>query len=170
MLDPGLAFEEVLSRRLSSLFAFALFLAGDREDVAGELLTRAVGRAFEACLRGVEPVAALQVALVAEAVTTRGPSSSADRARPVRVTALDRVRLGSVSPSRLRQAAARIPPEARAAIWLVVVERRTYADAARLLGTDESTLSSLLAWRDPLIRFALDDPASRGLQAGGLEH
>jgi hypothetical protein len=39
-----------------------------------------------------------------------------------------------------------------------------------LLGVDASTVESLLAWRDPLIRFALDDPASSGLRASGVKH
>ncbi|MGH7502446.1 MAG: RNA polymerase sigma factor [Longimicrobiales bacterium] len=170
MFDPVLAFEEVLSRQLASLHAFALFLACDREDLAEDLLARAVSHAFEACLRGAEPAIALERGLVEEALTGRGKSTPPGQALPLRVTTLDRVRLRSVSPSCLRRAATRIPPDARAAIWLVVVDRRTYADAARLLGVDASTVESLLAWRDPLIRFALDDPASSGLRASGVKH
>ncbi len=56
-----------------------------------------------------------------------------------------------IDPEALLQAAANIPPLARAAIWLVVFRRWSYRDASSVLKTDLHGLKDLLRYRQMLL-------------------
>jgi hypothetical protein len=53
------------------------------------------------------------------------------------------------------RAARALPARARAAIWLVTLERWSYDDTAAALGGDREQLVALLAWRDVLLEEML---------------
>ncbi|HUF68190.1 MAG TPA: hypothetical protein VMM79_06000 [Longimicrobiales bacterium] len=159
MFDTGPVFEDVLSRRLGSMHAFALFMACGHEEYAEEIMTRAVLRALEEHLLGEQPDRSLERAILADVVTDTPPAALPTGPSATPVQPADRHRLRLVSPACLRRAAERIPARARAAIWLVMVERRSYNETADLLGIDLDAIASLLEWRDVLMRAALDDSA-----------
>lgn len=56
-----------------------------------------------------------------------------------------------IDPEALFGAAAKMPPLARAAIWLVVFRRWSYDQASRVLGTDVDGLKGLLRYRQVLV-------------------
>jgi DNA-directed RNA polymerase specialized sigma24 family protein len=152
--DSGFVFEEVLGRRLPGIYAFALFVTGDRGDRAETLLIATVEQAFERHLGGEDASDALDRSFVTEAWRIPGPRATRP-IQPLRPTTQDLRAITSLEPAALRQAALRVPVPARLAIWLVVVERRSYAEVTRILGVDRDTLSDLLAWRDAMIGLAL---------------
>jgi DNA-directed RNA polymerase specialized sigma24 family protein len=152
--DSGFVFEEVLSRRLTGLYGFALFVTGGRPDRAEALLLDVVERAFERHLDGEDAAAALDRSLVTEAVRAPEPVTSSSNYQ-FRPTPGDLRTIPSIEPAMLRRATLKIPLPARVAIWLVVVERRTYTEVGDLLGVDRDGLCTLLAWRDAMVGLAL---------------
>lgn len=150
MFDSEDVFEEVLGKHLSRLHAFALFVACDRRVDAETLLSRAVAGAFEHYLDGLEPAHALDRAMMNEALASSEPRGT-PRPDPPAFTPAAMLLIGRIDSGSLRRAAARVPAAARVAIWLVVVERRSYAEVAKLLGLDRETLCALLEWRDTMI-------------------
>ena len=56
-----------------------------------------------------------------------------------------------IDPQALFMAAERVPPRARAALWLVIFRRWTYDDASRALDTDPGSLKDLLSYRHVLL-------------------
>ena len=56
-----------------------------------------------------------------------------------------------IDPEALFGAAAKMPPLARAALWLVVFRRWSYDQASRVLGTDVDGLKGLLRYRQVLV-------------------
>jgi len=167
MFDSSLIFEDELSRRLARMHAFALFMSGDRESEAEDMVVRASTNALEAHFVGEAPDRALIAAMVRECIESLGWPRDNRLPPAVSLSGLRTRHLKSLSPSCVRRAAAVIPTEARAAIWLVAVDRRTYGETARLLGVDEAAVSRLLEWRDVLIRQALDEAGPAGQTASG---
>lgn len=166
MFSGGDVFEEALSERLARLHAFALFIACDDARLAEDLLTRAVGHAFERYLKGTSPGHALDRSLIEEAAPWR--EKSVARASPtLESVSTSRLAIQDAEAGALRRAAAAMPPLARVAVRLVVVERRTYVETERLLGVNRDELVRLLSWRDRMILAVIGDrtsgngPASR---------
>ena len=58
-------------------------------------------------------------------------------------------------------AAAAVPWPARAALWLVLLRRWSYADAAGLMEVDREMLKTLLRYRDTLMGAILGGGKSR---------
>ena len=56
-----------------------------------------------------------------------------------------------IDPEALFGAAAKMPPLARAAIWLVVFRRWSYGEVSSVLGTDVEGLKDLLQYRQVLV-------------------
>jgi len=146
-------FEEKLGSRLDGLYAGALFLAGGDELAARALLVDAIQRAFRV-FRRERPAEGADVwfdgqlfrAFRRSAGTPweRLDASDPSEAHPVRAAPADAPPFDFAA---LARAAANIPPLPRGAIWLVVLRRWSYAEAARLLELDPSELPELLAYR-----------------------
>lgn len=63
------------------------------------------------------------------------------------------------SPESLFSAAASVPAEPRAALWLVMIRRWSYAEAASVLGVDRDRVRELLRHRDRFMAVARGRPA-----------
>ena len=152
-IDVSQTFEELVGRELDGLYQGALFLcAGDRRG-AEELLVDTLTAAF------AEHAAA-------------GELGDAEGWLDARLTRSYLSRAGQGVPSRRRRAAARpapvpsafddmgaaelftaagaLPPEPRAALWLVLFKRWSYDAAAQALTVDRDSLVELLRYRDAL--------------------
>ena len=141
-------FEERASAGLDALYQGALFLSGGHPDEAEELLVAAVSRAFRErqAGAGAEPFERhLEGTLAVVALQAGGRSVTGAHARE------------GVHP--LHAAAATMPMRARAALWLVLLRRWSYADAALEIGVERDRLRDLLAWRERLAR-ALEPTAA----------
>ncbi len=66
-----------------------------------------------------------------------------------------------LDPFALHKAARRIPPRARAALWLVLLRRWKYSEASRVLETDLDDLKDLLGYRHLLLTAVLRGPDQR---------
>jgi DNA-directed RNA polymerase specialized sigma24 family protein len=159
LFSGGDVFEEALSERLARLHSFALFIACDDARLAEDLLIRAVGHAFERYLKGTSPGHALDRSLIEEAAPWREKRVSDASPTLERVSA-SRLTIQDGEAGALRRAAAAMPPLARVAVWLVVVERRTYAETERLLNVDRDELVRLLSWRDRMLLAVIRDRTS----------
>jgi DNA-directed RNA polymerase specialized sigma24 family protein len=164
----GETFEQLVSSRLSALYAGARFLAAGSEGAAEELLADGLVKASSRFGTWAWDPAGLERALVEEAVAGwRGalpgwkdtqpaplPDALANQLPPaVDVAAM----LESAPIDSFYRAAVALPPRARAAIWLVVLERWTYDDVAKLLKVDREELLHLLSWRQVLLDSVLAD-------------
>lgn len=154
---------DVAVREIDDLYRLALFLQAGDEEEAERLLLDALSRAVR-ILRDdrseEEPRRWLQRRMIrdflaeagrAEALRSpvrwpwRGPFSALEIDT---TTAPD-----EVDTAALFRAAGRLPPPARAAIWLVVFARWSYGETAEALGTDLDELRALLSYRH---RFVAD--------------
>lgn len=144
-------FEERIVAELDPLYQGALFLAGGVSKEAERALVAAARSAFqqdwerdpeaefahrlEGCLAQV----------VLEEAAPVGVSSPRKLGR-------DRVRsLSEFDARRLHRAAKGLPVAARAALWLVLLRRWSYADASALLRVSETELRALLEHRTRLV-------------------
>lgn len=162
-------FEEKLGSRLDGLYAGALFLAGGDEFAAEGLLVDAVRRGFRVFRRRRPDEGAdlwfdgqLVRAFRRSAGNAWGRSDvpAPAEVHPVR-TAPGHGR--AIDFATIARAAAKIPPLPRGAVWLVVLRRWSYAEAARLLDLDPVELPALLAYRRLL---AVADPGGGGRSKG----
>ena len=128
-------FEEMASRELDSLYQGALFLSGGEPWMAEKLLVESMTSSFRehgkvmpegAVEHWLEGQLAKQFLLGVEL----GPSQEADT---------------------LYAAAAALPPWPRAAVWLVLLRRWSYAEACVALAVDLDVLEDLLRYRDQLM-------------------
>ncbi len=71
-----------------------------------------------------------------------------------------------IDAKALFEAAAKIPPLARAAIWLVVFRRWPYGEASQALETDEDGLKDLLRYRVVLVTAVV----RRSVDRNGTDH
>lgn len=162
-------FEERLTPRLDGLYAGALFLAGGDEPAAEGLLVEAVRQAFRVFRRARpagDPDAWFDARLVdafrrtsGDTPDPAGPATLEERRgvgdfdrRAVAASTRSGVgRAGRVGEevdwSAVADAAAGIPPLPRAAVWLVVLRRWSYAEVARVLEIDPTDLPDLLSYR-----------------------
>ncbi|MDA0328144.1 MAG: hypothetical protein O2958_03955 [Gemmatimonadetes bacterium] len=162
-------FEELAGTELDALYQGALFLAGGNPRGAEELLVNAVTLAFKEHERDAGPNEIrrwLEARLVRSFLRhlREGPLVlPEDTARRV---ALDPVTFESLGSTELFAAAAVLPPRPRAALWLVLLRRWSYADAASILEVDVADLEKLLGYRDVLMREIMSAP---GLRRTGTE-
>lgn len=142
--------EEQISAELDTLWQAALFLAGGRREEAEWLLEDTVTAASD------DRFATLQVGDGPDRLERfmvrrffQGPA----RLSPVPGTA---GRDGPVEQldadvETLFSDAGRVPDRPRAALWLVVIRRRSYDDGASILGIDRDELRDLLEYREVLV-------------------
>ncbi len=151
--------EEFSGRHIDGLYHGALFLNGGEELSAEDLVLWTLTGAFQE-FRQLEEGSAterwierkLVEVFLARTVpgddeSTDGVGSSADGA----VTRGPSSGAMEIDPEALFGAAAKMPPLARAAIWLVVVRRWSYGEASSVLGTDVEGLKDLLRYRQVLV-------------------
>lgn len=132
-------FEEVVSAHLDDLYRGTLLLTGGESDEAENLLMDILRRASRAFAR--QRPASEERFLEAQVAGTlldrgerqgRGDGASPSPPGP-----------GSTEEDIMHWMES-LPPRERLAIWLVLVRRRSYAEAAEILSTDRSTIASLL--------------------------
>lgn len=160
-------FEELATPELDALYQGALFLSGGEAPAAEYLVVEAVTLAFRehASNDRVEDVQRWFEARLVRALLRAMQEDPIEAPRPeVIVRGVDPAAFEGLGSRQLHEAAATIPVLARAALWLVLFRRWSYADAAHVLAVDESEMSALLAWRDALMH-ALIAPAHPGDRA-----
>ena len=144
-------FEEMASRELDSLYQGALFLSGGEPWMAEKLLVESMTSSFRghgkvmsegAVEHWLEGQLAKQFLLGVE----------------LRPSQIGGTREGGVSGAfdgleadTLYAAAAALPPWPRAAVWLVLLRRWSYAEARVALAVDLDVLGDLLRYRDQLM-------------------
>ena len=133
-----LTFEEQLTDRIDALYQGCLFLRGGDARAAEQLLVSSVTCAFREHtpdLTGVRFERWLEARVVAsflEAAKAETPPSAG-------------------ASGDLFSAAGRVPTKSRAALWLILLRRWSYHDAATTLGVDRAELVSLLEDRTTLV-------------------
>lgn len=146
-------FEEIVSRELGRLFSAALFMCGGNIARAQNGIVDALGRAaseYPPFLEDVPEWLEERVVLfcLESAAQERLPHASTPRGFPGGMT---EAALRPVEPERFYAAASRLPPAARAVVWLVMFRRRAYGDVAALLGISRDELLQLLESRDAFL-------------------
>ena len=154
------SFEELAGSELDSLYQGALFLTGGDSHETERLLVETLTQAFGAFSSpewadNESDTGWLEARLVQ---TFIGP----DKEEPVphipddtKRLELGEVTLPSLGTDVLFAAAASLPRLPRAALWLVLLRRRSYADAMDVMAIDSQSLASLLSYRDLLLRETL---------------
>lgn len=162
-------FEEIAGRELDALYQGALFLSGGKASSAESLLMDTVTLAFQEHVAGGE-VGEVQRWL--EGRLVRSFVSHLEAGPTVLpVPAPPRVAVGPTSfeglgPAELFQAAGALPKWPRAALWLVLLRRWSYADAAAVLEVDASVLEMLLGYRDSLLQAMMSSSRAKRLETG----
>ena len=145
-----LTFEERLSEDLDALFSGATFLSGTRGGDAQRLLVEAVSMAsseyrddldrgaFSRWMEGILVRAFLAPGSSGRANVERAQRRSSGH-RPVRPEELDQIEWADMV-----RGAASIPSRARAALWLVLLRRWRYSEAAATIGIGLDSLRELL--------------------------
>jgi len=151
--------EEFSGRHIDSLYHGALFLNGGEEPPAEDLVLWTLTGAFQE-FRQLEEGSATErwieqkLVEVFLARTAPGDDESTDGVGPS-VDGAPRHGPSSgameIDPEALFEAAAKMPPLARAAIWLVVFRRWPYGEASSVLGMDVEGLKDLLRYRQVLV-------------------
>jgi hypothetical protein len=153
-----LTFEERISEDLDALYAGAAFLSGNQGGTARRLLVDAVSLAsseyrgdgdagaFTRWMEGVL-VRTLLASHVPKGESVVRGSRQPTVPRPVRSYELD-----AIGWEDMVRGAASVPTQPRAALWLVLLRRWRYSDAAATIGVDLSSLRDLLEHRDAFFR------------------
>ena len=157
-------FEEKVGEQLDGLYQAALFLcAGDR-GCAEQLLIDTMIHAFRAhaAQAGAEPFEQWLEARLIHQFLDRVTDGSVARRPTARVMgSYSRGELPEFGADVLFRAAGVVPAQPRAALWLVLLRRWSYDDAARALRVERSTLKEFLLYRDLLLKEILG-PTQRG--------
>jgi DNA-directed RNA polymerase specialized sigma24 family protein len=144
-------FEEMAGRELDSLYQGALFLTGGNARSAERLLVDTMTSAFN--VRD-QRAPATDLGRWLEGRMVRQFLSGASRASSV-VRAPGEERLNAtfegLGADTLFAAAAALPDRPRAAVWVVLLRRRTYEEACEVLEVDRDVLHELLGYRDLLM-------------------
>ena len=152
-------FEELTGEGLDTLYQGALFLTGGHREGAEHLLVEALTVAYRHSRGAENPTAVgwLEARLISAFLagasrpdTVLLPSSGAE--------GLDSSALDEIGPEAMFLAAGTLPPLSRAALWLVLVQRWSYADAADALAITTERLRELLRYRDALLEAMLRAP------------
>jgi DNA-directed RNA polymerase specialized sigma24 family protein len=152
-------FEELTGEGLDTLYQGALFLTGGHREDAEHLLVEALTLAYRKSRGAEDPVAArwLEARLIrAFLAGASGPDTVAPSASGA--AGLDSSVLEGIGPEAMFLAAGTLPPMSRAALWLVLVQRWSYADAADALDITTERLRELLRYRDALLEALLRVP------------
>ena len=147
-------FEEMVGGALDTLYQGALFLSGGNTRGAERLLIDSVTLAFEEHAREVDPSSVerwLEARLVLSFLSHAKGDLPALPPETARRLTLGASTFDGVGPASLFEAAASLPAWPRAALWLVLLRRWTYRDAAEALGIGLEQLPGLLAYRDVLV-------------------
>ena len=139
--------EEHALREVDALYRGALFLVGGDRVEAETLLLAVVRRLARA---GDWAPDAQDRTLVHE-LFNRGAMVSSARA-----FARSLGENAPTAPCSLFTAAGQIPPRPRAALWLVLVRRHSYARAASLMGMEAGEFRDLLTYRLSFMNGALE--------------
>jgi DNA-directed RNA polymerase specialized sigma24 family protein len=153
------AFEELTGEGLDTLYQGALFLTGGHREDAEHLLVEALTLAYRQSRGEEDPIALrwLEARLVRAFL---GRASDSDTVAPPASGAagLDSSVLEEIGPEAMFLAAGTLPPMSRAALWLVLVQRWSYADAADAVDITTERLRDLLRYRDALLEALLRAP------------
>lgn len=167
-------FEELATRELDGLYNGALFLSAGDAEGAEDLLLDALSRSFHQfrSRNGADEIGRwLEGKLVATFVARHDGSETAAGLRPERIErpSVTAEVFDALDGRGLTLAAASVPWTARAALWLVLLRRWSYADAAQVMGIDREILKDLLRYRDTLMSAILGggNGRTRGRKATG---
>jgi len=169
-------FEEFTGRHIDGLYHGALFLTGGEEPPAEDLVLWTLTGAFHE-FRHIENVSAaaewiegkLVELFLARAASGSGDDGSTEvDGSSVDVPSSHEPFSGTVEidSEALFRAGAKMPPLARAAIWLVVFRRWPYGDASIVLGTDVDGVKDLLRYRQVLMTAVV----RRSVDRNGTDH
>ena len=155
----GLTFEELAGEGLDTLFQGALFLSGGRDREAERLLVDCLTLAYRESRNEVVPTVVrwLEERLV-RSFLARESGAEDDAERQATPTAFDASTLQDIGPAAMFAAAGVLPPWPRAALWLVLVQRWPYCEAADALEVSPDHLRELLRYRDVLLTTLLRPP------------
>lgn len=157
-------FEELAGQELDALYQGALFLSGGNERGAEGLLVDAVALAFQEHAHSVDPDHVqrwLEVRLVRAFLRQLTPGPTQLPAGAARRLELAPGTFDSLQARQLFEAAATLPAWPRAALWLVLLRRWSYGDAAEAIGVSKDALVELLRYRDVLIREMMSSARGR---------
>ena len=164
-------FEELASQEIDRLYQGALFLKAGEDQAAEDLLLSTLTNSFHAFRRvedGTDAAQWLEGRLV-QGYLSAIPEAGSDHA--IEEVALPAPSLGEgvkVDPLALYTAAGSVPPQARAALWLVLLRRWKYSEASSLLGIELDALKDLLRYRHLLVSAVLRGPKERDGTNGDL--
>ena len=170
----GETLEEFTGRHIDGLYHGALFLNGGEEPPAEDLVLWTLTGAFQE-FRQIQDGSAterwierkLVEVFLARTVVGDYESTDAD-GFSVDAPASSGPSSGAVEidPEALFGAAAKMPPLARAAIWLVLFRRWSYGEASSVLGTDVEGLKDLLRYRQVLVTAVV----RKSVRRNGTDH
>ncbi|MBI4408572.1 MAG: hypothetical protein HY561_02610 [Gemmatimonadetes bacterium] len=150
-----ITYEELVAAEISGLYQGGLWLSAGDEGAAEDLVLATVVRGlgpFAALPAAHDPARWLEGRLAREFADRHGSGAQARvAAAPTSLSPAALERLRAIDAQALHRAAALLPPAARAALWLVVLRRWRYADAAAALGIDVEELKRLLSYRQALL-------------------
>jgi DNA-directed RNA polymerase specialized sigma24 family protein len=151
-------FEEMAGPELDALYQGALFLSGGDPSGAERLLIEAVTLAFREHAADTAPDEIerwLEVRLVRSFLRHMREEPTVLPAATLERVALGPGTFDSMTPDKLFSAAGDLPGWPRAALWLVLLRRWSYEDAAAAMDVEVAVLSVLLGYRDVLMRNML---------------
>ena len=151
-------FEEVAGGELDALYQGALFLSGGNADGAERLLVESISLAFRDQPDARDHAGTqrwLEARLVRSFLRTAEDGPQHLPEKTARRVALDPRTFDSLGSDELFSSAATLPARPRAALWLVLLRRWSYADAASVMEVDEASMEGLLGYRDALLREML---------------
>lgn len=148
-------FEEMASRELDSLYQGALFLSGGDARFAERLLVDTMTNSFREHGKGLveDSIATwMEAQLVRQFLNgvDAGPRLLRRASEPAVAGAFE-----GLEADTLFAAATSLPFWPRAAVWLVLLRRWSYADACDALDVDRDILDDLLRYRDVLMTEVL---------------
>lgn len=150
----GRTFEELATTEVDALYQGALFLCGGDPGAAEKLVVETVTLAFRDYAGEAETADVqrwFEERLVRSFLRTAREDGSGGSAPNPATTGISPSAFDALAPEALFAAAGRLPDRPRATLWLVLLKRWSYDDAAEVLGTGPKEIARHLAWRDALM-------------------